>query len=171
MIRTQPNSSPSPNVERDPANETVYAAVRQAVQRHGAARDELIPILTDINRQIGYLPSAALEEVSRLMQVPRSQIFSVATFYRMLSTEKVGRHVIQFCESAPCHVVGGRQVWEALQSSLNLESGQTSPDGRWTLVTVSCLGVCGVGPVIVVDDDMYGNVTPAQIDDILARYQ
>lgn len=155
---------------KENGNETL-AAVRAAVKQHGATRDELIPILTDVNRKVGFLPAEALNEISRLMRVPKSQIFSVATFYRMLSTEKLGRHVIQFCESAPCHVVGGRQVWEALQDTLGLEPGQTSPDGKWTLVTVSCLGVCGVGPVIVVDDDMYGNVTPAQVSEILAHYE
>lgn len=145
--------------------------VRAAVQKHGATKEELIPILTDVNRALGYLPAEALEEISRLMRLPKSQLFSVATFYRMLSTEKLGRHVIQFCESAPCHVVGGRQVFDALQDALDLEPGQTSPDGKWTLVTVSCLGVCGIGPVVVIDDDMYGNVTPAQLSDILARYE
>ncbi len=151
-------------------NETL-AAVHQAVKQHGATRDELIPVLTDVNRKVGFLPAEALNEISRLMHVPKSQIFSVATFYRMLSTEKLGRHVVQFCESAPCHVVGGRQVWESLQEELGLASGETSPDGKWTLVTVSCLGVCGVGPVIIIDDDMYGNVTPAQVSEILAHYE
>ena len=151
-------------------NETL-AAVHAAVEQHGATRDELIPILTDVNRKVGFLPAEALNEISRLMHISKSQIFSVATFYHMLSTEKMGRHVIQFCESAPCHVVGGRQVWETLQDTLALEPGQTSPDGKWTLVTVSCLGVCGVGPVVVVDDDMYGNVTPAQVSEILAHYE
>ncbi len=147
------------------------AAVHEAVTQHGATRDELIPILTDVNRRIGFLPAESLNEISRMMRVPKSQVFSVATFYRMLSTEKLGRHVIQFCESAPCHVVGGRQVWETLQDTLDLEPGQTSPDGKWTLVTVSCLGVCGVGPVVVVDEDIYGNVTPAQVSEILAHYE
>lgn len=145
-------------------------AVRAAVKRHGASKEELIPILTDINRNVGFLPANALEELSRLIRVPKSQLYSVATFYTMLSTKKMGRHVVQFCESAPCHVVGGRQVWETLQSELGLEPGETSPDDKWTLVTVSCLGVCGVGPVVVIDEDMYGSVTPEQIPDILARY-
>jgi NADH:ubiquinone oxidoreductase subunit E len=157
------------NAIKENSNGTLEA-VRAAVKRHGASREELIPILTDINKSVGFLPAEALEEISRLIHVPRSQLFSVATFYRMLSTKKMGRHVIQFCESAPCHVVGGRQVWEALQSELGLEAGETSPDDRWTLVTVSCLGVCGIGPVVVIDDDMYGNVTPEQIPGILARY-
>ena len=148
----------------------VHQAVREAVEHHGTSLAELIPILADVNRAIGYLPAEALNEISRLTQLPKSQVFSVATFYRMLSTEKLGRHVVQFCESAPCHVTGGRQVWEALQDALDLEPGKTSPDGKWTLVTVSCLGVCGVGPVVVIDDEIYGNVTPEQIPEILARY-
>jgi NADH:ubiquinone oxidoreductase subunit E len=146
------------------------AAVTDAVERYGAKREELIPILSDVNRTVGYLPTEALEEISRQVKVPKSQVFAVATFYHMLSTEKLGQHVIQFCESAPCHVVGGREVWQALQDNLQLAPGQTSPDGKWTLATVSCLGVCGVGPVIVIDDEIYGNVTPAQIPEILARY-
>lgn len=157
------------NAIKENSNGTLEA-VRAAVKRHGASREELIPILTDINKSVGFLPAEALDEISRLIHVPRSQLFSVATFYRMLSTKKMGRHVVQFCESAPCHVVGGRQVWETLQSELGLEPGETSPDDRWTLVTVSCLGVCGIGPVVVIDDDMYGNVTPEQIPGILARY-
>lgn len=152
-------------------NAATLEAVRAAVTRHGATREELIPILTEVNRTVGYLPAVALDEISRLMHVPKSQLFSVATFYRMLSTKKLGKHIIQFCESAPCHVAGGRQVWLALQDALDLEPGETTPDGKWTLATVSCLGVCGVGPVMVVDEDMYGNVTPDQVPGILAKYE
>jgi NADH:ubiquinone oxidoreductase subunit E len=89
----------------------------------------------------------------------------------MLSTKPHGRHVVQFCESAPCHVVGGRQVWQALQDGLKLKSGETSPDGKWTLITTSCIGVCAVGPVIVIDEDVHGNVEPEQVAEILARYE
>lgn len=160
MINTNPNG-----------NAATLEAVQAAVKKHGATRDEIIPILTEVNRTVGYLPAIALDEISRLMHVPKSQLFSVATFYRMLSTQKLGRHVIQFCESAPCHVAGGRQVWQAIQDALELEPGETSADGKWTLATVSCLGVCGVGPVMVVDDDMYGNVNPAQVAEILAKYE
>jgi NADH-quinone oxidoreductase subunit E len=146
------------------------AIVQAVVERRGAHSDDLIPILNDVNRQIGYLPSQALDEVARLLQLPKSQVFSVATFYHMLSTQETGRHIVLFCESAPCHVVGGRQVWQKLQQELKLKAGQTSPDKKWSLVTVSCLGVCGVGPVIVIDDDIHGNVTPEMVPDILSRY-
>ena len=102
--------------------------------------------------------------------VAESQLHALASFYDMLSTKPRGRHVIQFCESAPCHVVGGRQVWQALMDHLHLENGETSPDDRWTLITTSCLGICGVGPVMTIDDDIYGNVEPSQIPQILAKY-
>jgi NADH-quinone oxidoreductase subunit E len=151
-------------------SEKVKQVVEQIAGQHGCSRDELIPILTDVNRELGYLPAAALEEISAQLKVPRSQLFSVASFYRMLSTRPRGRHLIQFCESAPCHVVGGREVWEALKDQLKLKSGETSPDGRWTLEMTSCLGICAVGPVIMVDDDVFGNVTPDQIPNILAKY-
>lgn len=150
--------------------QVVLEAVKKAVEDHGATIDELIPILNDVNRALGYLPAQALDEISRRLRVPKSQLFAVSSFYRMFSTKPRGRHVIQFCESAPCHVVGGRQVWQSLRDLLDLESGETSPDGKWTLVTTSCLGVCGVGPVFIIDDDIYGNVAPEQISEILARY-
>lgn len=148
----------------------VRTVVQQAINQHGTDREGLIPVLSEVNRALGYLSPAALSEISRQMRVPKSQVFSVASFYRMLSTKPRGRHVIQFCESAPCHVVGGREVWQALQEALGLQPGETSADGRWTLVTTSCLGVCAVGPVIIVDNDIYGNVDRAQLPDILARY-
>lgn len=148
----------------------VIEAVNAAIQTHGASRDELIPILLEVNQKLGYLPAEAFEEISRQLKEPKSQLLSVASFYRMLSTKPRGRHVVQFCESAPCHVVGGREVWEALQSELNLKPDETSQDGKWTLTTTSCLGLCAIGPVVLVDDDMYGNVGASQIPEILARY-
>lgn len=152
-------------------SQEVLSAVKQAVERHGATQEELIPILNEVNREVGYLPAEALEEISHLLRVPKSRLFSVASFYQMLSTKPRGKHVIKFCESAPCHVVGGREVWQCLLETLNMKSGETSADGKWTLETTSCLGLCAVGPVIMIDDDVYGNLTPEQIDGILARYQ
>ena len=148
----------------------VLDAVQTAVDRYGASQDELIPILNDVNREIGYLPGEALDELSRLLKVPKSQLFSVASFYRLLSTKPRGEHVLQFCESAPCHVAGGREVWLAIKEALKINENETTPDGKWTLITTSCLGVCGVGPVMMIDDDVIGNVDPEQVPEILARY-
>lgn len=145
--------------------------VRDLVKEMGHEKAELIPILHEINGALGYISDDAIEELSEQLKVPTSHIYSVATFYRMLSTEPRGRHVIQFCESAPCHVAGGRLVWQKLQQELGLAKGETSEDNRWTLLTVSCLGVCGVGPVMIVDNDIYGNLTPEQVPDILSNYE
>jgi NADH-quinone oxidoreductase subunit E len=151
-------------------SKAVMAAVRSAVERFGTSHDELIPILNDVNREIGYLPGEALDELSQLLHIPKSQLFSVASFYRMLSTKPRGKHVIQFCESAPCHVAGGREVWQAVVDTLHIKEDETTSDGKWTLVTTSCLGLCSVGPVMLIDDDVYGNLTAAMVPEILAKY-
>ncbi|HQN05378.1 MAG TPA: NADH-quinone oxidoreductase subunit NuoE [Anaerolineaceae bacterium] len=148
----------------------IEEVVNEVVQQYGTSRDELIPILNEINRKVGFLPNGVLEMVSKQLKLPQSKVLSVATFYQMLSTKPRGQHVIQFCESAPCHVAGGRQVWERLQEELNIKAGETTEDGKWSLITVSCLGVCGVGPVVVIDEDLYGNVTPDQLPEILSHY-
>ena len=156
----------------------IAALVEQAIAKHGARRDAVIPILSEINRAVGCIPAAALPEIRRRLHDPArgvfladSHLYSAASFYQLFSLKPLGRHVIRFCESAPCHVVGGRQVIEALQAELGLEIGKTSQDNKWSLLTTSCIGVCSVGPVFLIDDDVYGNVTADQVPDILARYE
>lgn len=151
--------------------EKTILGVQKIVKRIGATRADLIPVLQAITNEFGFISQTAMEELSGLMNLPTKEIHSVATFYRMLSTQPRGRHVVQFCESAPCHVVGGREVIASLKKALALEPGQTSSDNKWTLLTTSCLGVCGMGPVILIDTDMYGNVTPEQVKEILSRYE
>ena len=136
----------------------VIKTVNAAVSEFHARQEELIPILMKVNQELGYIPSDALERISEAMHIPQSRVYSVASFYHMISTKPTGRHVIKFCESAPCHVAGGKP-------------GETSPDGKWTLKTTSCLGVCAVGPVMMVDDDIYGNIDPDQVREILGKYE
>ena len=149
----------------------VVKTVDLAIDEFHAKKEELIPILMKINKELGYLSSKALEQISERMHIPQSQVYSVASFYRLIYTKPTGRHVIKFCESAPCHVVGGREVWNAIQKDLKLKPGETSADGKWTLTTTSCLGVCAVGPVMMVDEDIYGNITPDQLSKILGKYE
>jgi NADH:ubiquinone oxidoreductase subunit E len=159
------------------AEQEVASVVSQAIAHHGAGRDALIPILSEINSAFGYIPAEAFKEIKRQIHMPEHQVFvsegqlySLASFYHMLSTKPLGKHVVKFCESAPCHIMGGREVFKAVKDALKLEPGQTSPDGQWSLITTSCLGVCGVGPVMLVDDEIYGNILPEQVSDILAHY-
>lgn len=159
-------------------NKNLAQIVDAAVEKHGARPDAFIPILLEINHDYGYIPTEAIRLARKLLHQPEEhvlvsegQLFGLASFYHMLHTEKTGRHVVQFCESAPCHVQGGRELWTAIQQTLQLQAGETDPEDRFTLKTVSCLGICGVGPVMLVDDDLYGNVTPDQLANIFAKYE
>ena len=149
----------------------VEQSVKDALEFYGEKSEELIPILLKVNKELGFLPNEALKTISEKLRIPQSQLYSVATFYKMLFTKKMGRHVVKFCESAPCHVAGGRQVWDALKDKLKLQPGATSPDDKWTLITVSCLGICSAGPVMIVDEDVYGNLTAESLPSIFARYE
>lgn len=156
----------------------IQSVVRKAIEEHGATHEALIPILSEVNKAFGYIPVETYEEIRRQINNPgngvivsESQLFALASFYHMLSTEPLGKHVVRFCESAPCHVVGGRELLQALKDTLKLQPGETSPDNQWSFITTSCLGICAVGPVILVDEDIYGNVTPEQLPEILAKYK
>jgi len=152
------------------AKDETIRLVNEIVASTGTTRSDLIPILQKVTNNLGYISQDAIQQISALLKIPTREIASVATFYRMLSTQPRGRHVVQFCESAPCHIVGGREVYAALKSALQLEPGQTSADNKWTFITTSCLGICGVGPVILIDTDIHGNVTSDQVPGILAKY-
>ncbi len=161
----------APAVERE-----IKEVVQEAIEKHGYGRDAFIPILSEINHELGYIPAEAIREVKAQINhdgsfVSQGQLYGLASFYDMLSTQPRGRHIIKFCENAPCHIVGGKAIWDTLRETLELENGETTPDKKWTLVTTSCIGLCSVGPVLLIDDDMYGNVTVEQIPNILERYE
>ena len=165
-------------MDQEAKESDIASVVDRVVREHGATRDAVVPILSEINRVLGYIPETALPEIRRRIQDPReglfladSHIYSAASFYEMFALRPLGRHVIRFCESAPCHVVGGRQVFQALQEESGLAPGETSEDMKWSLLTTSCLGVCSVGPTFLVDNDIHGNVTPERVPEILARYE
>ena len=152
--------------------------IQSAVEHQGAQRASVIPILNEINETFGYIPIEALGKIRRLINAPQdglfladSHLYATASFYSMFSLKPLGRHVIRFCDSAPCHVVGAREVIESIQDHLGIEVGDTTDDGQFTLLATSCIGVCSVGPVFLVDDELYGNVTPERVPAILAAYR
>ena len=131
--------------------------------------DDIVARLTEINKRLGYIPRAEIEKLAKELRLPGAKVFGAATFYSLFSVKPRGKHVVRFCEDAPCHVAGGRAVYDAIRATLRLEPGQTSADGKWTFEMTSCLGVCGVGPVMMVDDDVYGNVTVERVAEILGN--
>ncbi len=154
-----------------PTIEELKQEISLILQKTKKDRGDLIPILHKITQRFGYISSQALYEISDQTSIPLAEVFSVATFYRMLPTQQRGRHVILFCESLPCHVVGGRELLQAIKTELQLEPGQTSQDQKWTLLTTSCLGVCNFGPVISIDGNIHGNLTPESLPEILNKYE
>jgi len=154
-----------------PTNEELKREISLILQDGNLDRENLIPILHKITQRFGYISNQSLYEISAQTSIPLAEVFSVATFYRMLPTQQRGRHVVLFCESLPCHVVGGRDVIEALKDKLQLNPGQTSADQKWTLLTTSCLGVCNFGPVVSIDGNIHGNLTPESVREVLNKYE
>jgi NADH:ubiquinone oxidoreductase subunit E len=152
-------------------NKEAVERVERVVARHLASEEALVEMLRELSDESGHLDRETLQALSERLKLPESRVMSVASFYSMINVEPQGRHVVKLCQDAPCHVAGGRAVWEALEKELGIAFGETTPDGEWSLLPTSCIGLCAVGPVMLVDEDVYGNLTPEKIPPILARYQ
>jgi NADH-quinone oxidoreductase subunit E len=151
--------------------EDAIAVSNKIIDKYGANQESLVEILRELNDVGGYLTTEHLAHVAKRLRLPESKVASVASFYSLISLKPMGRHVIRFCQDAPCHVVGGAEVWEVLERELGVPFGETTLDGEWTLMTTSCIGACAVGPVMMVDEDIYGNLTPEKVREIIARYR
>ena len=132
---------------------------------------DLIPILQQVQDQYGYLPQDVLVEVSQHTAIPISRIYGVATFYEQFYLKPHGRHTIKCCRGTACHVNGVSKIIDTISQQLGIEASQTTADGRYTFETVACLGTCFLAPVMMVDDDYYGNLKSDQIKDILEKYE
>lgn len=148
------------------------AAVAELVEQHGRGRENLLAILHAL--QDGSpdhsLHRDDLELLSREMELPVSEIISTATFYTLFSLTPRGKHIIRLCESPPCYILGSTNVLEAIEARLAISVGETTPDGLFTLETTSCLGACGVAPVMMIDDEVYGNLTQEKVMAILEEW-
>jgi NADH-quinone oxidoreductase subunit E len=132
---------------------------------------DLIPILQKVQGYYGYLPQEVLKEVSARTSIPLSRIYGVATFYEQFYMEPRGRHIVKCCRGTACHVNRGSEIIEAITAAIGVSPEETTEDMRFTFETVACLGTCFLAPVIMVDNDYYGNLKPDQIKDILDKYE
>ena len=132
--------------------------------------DKLIPILQGIQDVYGFLPPDVLMEVSRVTRIPASRMYGVATFYEQFHLEPRGRHIIRCCRGTACHVRGGADIADAIRRHLDIDEGETTDDLRFTFETVACLGTCFLAPVIMVDNDYYGLLTPDKVTKVLDGY-
>lgn len=139
--------------------------------RPRVATTDLSPLLQEIQAEYGYLPPPVLLEMSRRTGIPASQIYGVATFYEQFHLEPHGRHTVRCCRGTACHVKGGHGMIQAVGRALGIAEGLTTPDMRFTFETVACLGTCFLAPVVMVNNDYYGNMTPNKVRAILDRYE
>ena len=149
----------------------VYKEIDEIMEKYREEKTPLLSILQEIQEKWRYLPGDVLGYVSQKLDIPSSVVWGVATFYSFLETEPVGEYVVRVCRSAPCHVNGSLDVLKTLQKELGIKEGETSRDGRFTLETTSCLGVCGVAPAMMINDVTYGNLSEDRIREILALYR
>jgi len=136
--------------------------------RYPRKEASLIPILHMANREFGYLSDEVYSYVSELTGVPRSRVFSVASFYTMFNQKPVGRYHLQVCKNVPCMMLGSDDIISHLGKKLGIGVGETTQDGLFTLSAVECLGCCGAAPAMMVNDDFHDNLTVEAIDGIIA---
>ncbi len=141
------------------------------IQKNGNAESSILSILQDIQAKEKYLPKDTLEYVSEKMRIPLTRIYRIATFYNALSLKPRGRHTIDVCLGTACHVRGGTKIMEKLERDLKVKVGETTKDQRFTLESVRCLGCCSLGPVMVVDEEVYGRVSQDKVSDLLKDFK
>ncbi len=139
--------------------------------KYEGQKGSLIPILQEVQGLYNYLPKDVLEYVAVKTGVPISEIYGVVTFYSLFHLNPRGRNIIRVCQGTACHVRGGKLILQALEKELGIKAGHTTEDLRYTLETVACIGACGLAPVMQINDDTHGRLTPDKLPAILKRYQ
>ena len=145
------------------ARKGIREEIKELLREGPGLPSSLIPLLQAIQKRCGYLPPAALEEVARHLKVPLSRVYGVATFYAQFSLKPKGRHSVRVCLGTACHVRGAPRVLEEIVRRLGIGEDGLSRDGAVSLETVRCLGACALGPVVVVDGEYWGRMSPARV--------
>jgi NADH-quinone oxidoreductase subunit E len=145
--------------------------VTKVLEKHQRDKARLVDILQDIQAEIGFLPKEVLVETSHGLDIPVSRVYSVATFFKAFSLTARGRHLINVCMGTACHVRGSAKVLAQIENELEIKAGETTPDFKFTLETVNCVGSCALGPMVIVGEDYHGEMTPETVGPVLAEYK
>jgi NADH-quinone oxidoreductase subunit E len=148
-------------------SDRVRAEIEQAVLRYPRPRSAILPVLWILQREIGWLPPAALQLAARAVGLPEPEVFGIATFYTMFNLAPVGRHHIQVCMTLSCSLMGADRLFHHLERKLGIGHGETTQDGRFTLRRVECLAACGGAPCLQVGFDYHENLDEAKVDRLL----
>lgn len=134
-------------------------------------RDELIVRLQEAQQKFGYLTEELMSELAESMDIPLSEVYGVATFYSFLTTKPQGKYIIRICKSVPCYLKNSEAVTIFIKQELGIKPGETTPDGRFSLQLVNCIGACDKAPAMLVNDDVHGDLTPEKIKEVLKSYK
>lgn len=149
----------------------MWEQIDKIIEDHQHIPGAVIAVLRKCQNIVGYLPPDLINYISKGMNIPSSTVYGVASFYELFSFVPKGRHTIKVCMGTACYVKGSREVVNRIRYLYHIKEGETSEDRRFSLESVRCLGACGLAPVMVVDGDTYGNISPDQIFKILENYQ
>lgn len=144
--------------------------IEEELKAYPFRRAGVIEALKVVQKRRGWVSDEGVRDVAGVLGLSPEEVDSVATFYNLIFRRRVGRHVILLCDSVSCWVMGYDRLREHLTGHLGIGMGETTPDERFTLLPIVCLGACDVAPAMMVDDDLHGNLTPERIDEILGRY-
>ncbi|MCK4806399.1 MAG: NADH-quinone oxidoreductase subunit NuoE [Candidatus Aegiribacteria sp.] len=142
--------------------------VSAAVVKHGSGREAVMGILTDVNRELGYIPEEAIKAAAKAVDVSNAEIYSVLSFYSFFSTEPRGRNIVRLCNTISCEMNGSSDILDAIEKELDIKTGETTADGRITLETTSCIGLCDESPAMLINDTPHTRLTPEEACKILA---
>jgi len=141
------------------------------IDRWNADPDFVIEMFQDIQEEFRHIPESSLNQIAERTGKPRGILFHIATFYKAFSLEQKGELEIQICTGTACYVKGAVDVLRAFERELQVDSGETTPDGRFTLSEVRCVGACGLAPVVVIGEEVIGQVTPSMVPDLLKKHR
>jgi len=141
------------------------------LKKYGKDKSQLVSILQDIQSEYNYLPRQALEKLSKKMDIPQSQVYSMATFFRAFSLKKRGKHIVNVCLGTACHVRGAELIVESLERQLGVGRGQTTQDLNFTLESVNCMGCCATGPVVKIGEEYFGHMANDKVEPMLKKFR
>lgn len=145
--------------------------VDKVLEKYNFSKSSLIGILQDIQRELRWLPEEVLRMVALRLDVPLTQLYALGSFYNAFSLKPRGRHLINICLGTACHVRGGVAIEQVLEKELKVLPGETTPDDRFTMEVVRCVGCCGLAPVIVIDENFHGKLAPTDTVKALENYK
>lgn len=145
--------------------------LQEVIEKYKSTRGALIPVLHEAQEIYGYLPMNVQKKISEGLNIPLSEIYGVVTFYTQFSLEPKGEYNIQVCMGTACYVKGSNEILDKLQEKLGIHVGSCTEDGRFSLEACRCIGACGLAPVIMINDEVYGRLVADDVEGILEKYK